>query len=120
MKPSTKRTLKKLFLNITSVLFAVVLTGNVIAGENAGQINQFLGTKTSETISTLPAGQEETYARYFESKYSLIVNPCECPEEERSREIVFILFKNIVLISLIWELSYGSLQIFFGKKQTSP
>ena len=57
---------------------------------------------------------------YFESKYSLIVNPCECPEEERSREIVFILFKNIVLISLIWELSYGSLQIFFGKKQTSP
>ena len=35
MKPSTKRTLKKLFLNITAALFAVVLTGNVIAGENA-------------------------------------------------------------------------------------
>ena len=45
MKSSTTRTLKKVFLNITVALFAVVLTGNVIAGENAGQINQFLGTK---------------------------------------------------------------------------
>ena len=72
MKPSTKRTLKKLFLNVTSALFAVVLTGNIIAGENAGQINQFLGTKTSKTVSTLPAGQEEGYARYFDSKFSTI------------------------------------------------
>ena len=96
MKPSTKRTLKKLFLNITSALFAVVLTGNVIAGENAGQINQFLGTKTSETISTLPAGQEETYARYFESKYSSIAE-LKAAGEAKVREVEgegIVLLKN--------------------------
>ena len=70
MKPKTRRTLKKVFLNVTAGLFALIFTGNVIAGENAGQINQVLGTKTSETISTLPAGQEEGYARYFESNFS--------------------------------------------------
>ena len=96
MKPSTRRTLKKLFLNITSALFAVVLTGNVIAGENAGQINQFLGTKTSETISTLPAGQEETYARYFESKYSSIAE-LKAAGEAKVREVEgegIVLLKN--------------------------
>ena len=96
MKPSTRRTLKKLFLNITSALFAVVLTGNVIAGENAGQINQFLGTKTSETISTLPAGQEETYARYFESKYASIVE-LKAAGEAKVREVEgegIVLLKN--------------------------
>lgn len=96
MKPSTRRTLKKLFLNITSALFAVVLTGNVIAGENAGQINQFLGTKTSETISTLPAGQEETYARYFESKYSSIAE-LKAAGEAKVRQVEgegIVLLKN--------------------------
>ena len=72
MKASAKRTWKKIFLNLTTALFAIVFTGNVIAGENAGQINQFLGTKTSKTISTLPKGQEEGYSRYFDSKYSTI------------------------------------------------
>ena len=96
MKPSTRRTLKKLFLNITSALFAVVLTGNVIAGENAGQINQFLGTKTSETISTLPAGQTETYARYFESKYASIAE-LKAAGEAKVREVEgegIVLLKN--------------------------
>ena len=96
MKPSARRTLKKLFLNITSALFAVVLTGNVIAGENAGQINQFLGTKTSETISTLPAGQEETYARYFESKYSSIAE-LKAAGEAKVRQVEgegIVLLKN--------------------------
>ncbi len=72
MKASSKRTLKKVFLNITAALFCLIFTGNIIAGENQGQINQVLGTKTSEIISTLPAGQEEGYARYFDSKYSSI------------------------------------------------
>ena len=96
MKPSARRTLKKLFLNITSALCAVVLTGNVIAGENAGQINQFLGTKTSETISTLPAGQEETYARYFESKYSSIAE-LKAAGEAKVRQVEgegIVLLKN--------------------------
>ncbi len=96
MKPSTNRTLKKLFLNITTALFALVFTGNVIAGENAGQINQFLGTKTSMTISTLPAGQEEGYARYFDSKYSSIAE-LKAAGEAKVREVEgegIVLLKN--------------------------
>ncbi|MBR5705812.1 MAG: glycoside hydrolase family 3 C-terminal domain-containing protein, partial [Deltaproteobacteria bacterium] len=96
MKPSTRRTLKKLFLNITSALFAVVLTGNVIAGENEGQVNQFFGTQTSKIISTLPAGQEETYARYFESKYSSIAE-LKAAGEAKVREVEgegIVLLKN--------------------------
>ena len=60
MKPSTKRTLKKIFLNVSAALFCVIFTGNVIAGENAGQINQFMGTKTSKTISTPPGRKRAT------------------------------------------------------------
>ena len=96
MKPSTKRTLKKIFLNVATALFAVVFTGNVIAGENAGQINQFLGTKTSKTISTLPAGQEEGYSRYFDSKYSSIAD-LKAAGEAKVREVEgegIVLLKN--------------------------
>ncbi len=96
MKPSKKRTLKKVFLNITTVLFALVLTGNVIAGENAGQINQFLGTKTSETVSTLPKGQEEGYARYFDSKYASVAE-LKAAGEAKVREVEgegIVLLKN--------------------------
>ena len=96
MKASTKRTLKKLFLNVTAGLFALIFTGNVIAGENAGQINQVLGTKTSETISTLPAGQEEGYARYFDSKFSSIAE-LKKAGEAKVREVEsegIVLLKN--------------------------
>ncbi|MDO5326348.1 MAG: glycoside hydrolase family 3 C-terminal domain-containing protein [Clostridia bacterium] len=96
MKPSTKRTLKKLFLNISAALFCVIFTGNIIAGENAGQINQFMGTKTSKTISTLPAGQEEGYARYFDSKYSSIAE-LKAAGEAKVREVEgegIVLLKN--------------------------
>ena len=72
MKPSSKRTLKKAFLNITAGLCAIVFTGNVIAGECAGQINSALGTATSKVVSTLAEGETEGYARYFESKYNSI------------------------------------------------
>ena len=96
MKPSGKRTLKKVFLNLTVALFALVLTGNVIAGENAGQLNQFLGTKTSKTISTLPAGQEEGYSRYFDSKYGSIAE-LKAAGEAKVREVEgegIVLLKN--------------------------
>ncbi|MBQ8137307.1 MAG: glycoside hydrolase family 3 C-terminal domain-containing protein, partial [Clostridia bacterium] len=96
MKPSTKRTLKKVFLNVTTALFAVVFTGNVIAGENAGQINQVLGTVTSKTISTAPAGMEETYARYFESRYSSLAE-LKAAGEAKVREVEsegIVLLKN--------------------------
>lgn len=96
MKASTKRTLKKIFLNVTAALFALLYTGNVIAGENAGQINQFLGIKTSKTVSTLPAGQEEGYSRYFESKYSSVAD-LKAAGEAKVREVEgegIVLLKN--------------------------
>ena len=96
MKPSTKRTLKKVFLNVTAGLFAVIFTGNIIAGENAGQINQVMGTKTSKTISTLPAGQEEGYARYFDSQFSSIAE-LKAAGEAKVREVEgegIVLLKN--------------------------
>ncbi len=96
MKASTRRTLKKLFLNLSAGLFCVVFTGNVIAGDNAGQINQFLGTKTSMTVSTLPEGQEETYARYFDSKFSSIAE-LKAAGEAKVREVEgegIVLLKN--------------------------
>ena len=96
MKSSTRRTLKKIFLNITAVLFALIFTGNIIAGENAGQINQVLGTKTSKTISTLPAGQEEGYARYFDSAFTSIAQ-LKAAGEAKVREVEgegIVLLKN--------------------------
>lgn len=96
MKATTKRTLKKLFLNVTAALFAVVFTGNIIAGENAGQINQVMGTKTSMTVSTLPEGQEEGYTRYFDSKYSSI-KELKAAGEAKVREVEgegIVLLKN--------------------------
>ena len=96
MKASTKRTLKKLFLNVSAGLLALVYTGNVIAGENAGQINQVLGTKTSMTISTAPAGEEEGYARYFDSKFSSIAE-LKAAGEAKVREVEgegIVLLKN--------------------------
>ena len=96
MKPSTKRTLKKVFLNVTVGLFAVIFTGNIIAGENAGQINQVLGTVTSKTISTAPAGTEEGYTRYFESKYSSVAE-LKAAGEAKVREVEgegIVLLKN--------------------------
>ena len=79
-----------------------------------------MSLKLADRFFTIGATRESPRTLCFESKCSLIVNPCECPEEERSREVVFILFENTVVISLIWELSYGSLQIFFGKKTNIP
>ena len=96
MKSSTRRTLKKIFLNITAVLFALIFTGNIIAGENAGQINQVLGTKTSKTISTLPAGQEEGYVRYFDSAFTSIAQ-LKAAGEAKVREVEgegIVLLKN--------------------------
>ena len=86
MKPSSKRTLKKAFLNITAGLCAIVFTGNVIAGECAGQINSALGTATSKVVSTLAEGETEGYARYFESKYNSIAE-LKAAGEAKVREV---------------------------------
>ncbi len=96
MKPSSKRTLKKAFLNITAGLCAIVFTGNVIAGECAGQINSALGTATSKVVSTLAEGETEGYARYFESKYNSIAE-LKASGEAKVREVEgegIVLLKN--------------------------
>ena len=96
MKPSSKRTLKKAFLNITAGLCAIVFTGNVIAGECAGQINSALGTATSKVVSTLAEGETEGYARYYESKYNSIAE-LKAAGEAKVREVEgegIVLLKN--------------------------
>ena len=96
MKPSSKRTLKKAFLHITAGLCAIVFTGNVIAGECAGQINSALGTATSKVVSTLAEGETEGYARYFESKYNSIAE-LKAAGEAKVREVEgegIVLLKN--------------------------
>ena len=96
MKRSTKRALKKVFLNITSGLFVLVFTGNIIAGENAGQINQVLGTTTSKMISTAPEGVEEGYTRYYDSKFTSVAE-LKAAGEAKVREVEgegIVLLKN--------------------------
>ena len=96
MKPSTRRTLKKLFLNVTAGLCAIVFTGNVIAGECAGQINSVLGTATSKVVSTLEEGEEEGYARYFESQFNSVAE-LKAAGEAKVREVEgegIVLLKN--------------------------
>lgn len=91
-KRSGKRTLKKIFLNITVILFALIFTGNIIANENAGQINQVLGTKTSETITD----PNEGYARYAQSSYDS-VKALKAAGEAKVREVEsegIVLLKN--------------------------
>jgi beta-glucosidase len=95
MKASKKRTLKKVFLNVTATLFAVIFTGNVIAGECAGQINSALGTTTSKVVSTAD-GEDEGYARYYESQYSSIAE-LKAAGEAKVREVEgegIVLLKN--------------------------
>lgn len=73
MKPSTKRTLKKVFLNVSAALLTIAYVGNLVAAENAGQINAFLGTSTSKTVK-IDETLEEDYPRYFESKFTSIAD----------------------------------------------
>lgn len=71
MKPSTKRTLKKVFLNVSAALLTIAYVGSMVAAENAGQINAFLGTSTSKTVK-IDETLEEDYPRYFESTFQSI------------------------------------------------
>ncbi|MBQ8092955.1 MAG: glycoside hydrolase family 3 protein [Clostridia bacterium] len=93
-KRSGKRTLKKVFLNLCVILFALIFTGNIIARENAGQINQVLGTKTSETINT--GDGSEGYARYATSSFDS-VKALKAAGEAKVREVEsegIVLLKN--------------------------
>lgn len=74
MKSTSKhRTLKKVFLNVTACLTALVVTGSIIANECEVQLNSFLGTSSTKIVTTLPDGvTEEGYVRYYDSKYSTL------------------------------------------------
>ena len=74
MKSTSKhRTLKKVFLNVTACLTALVVTGNIIANECEVQLNSFLGTSSTKIVTKLPDGvTEEGYVRYYDSKYSTL------------------------------------------------
>ncbi len=90
------RTLKKVFLNVTAALLAMVFAGSTIANECAGQINSTLGLATSKIISTLPEGQTEAYPRYFESVYSSLAE-LKAAGEAKVREVEgegIVLLKN--------------------------
>ena len=69
MKSTSKhRTLKKVFLNVTACLTALVVTGSIIANECEVQLNSFLGTSSTKIVTNLPEG----YVRYYDSKYSTL------------------------------------------------
>ena len=74
MKSTSKhRTLKKVFLNVTACLTALVVTGSIIANECEVQLNSFLGTSSTKIVTNLPEGvTEEGYVRYYDSKYSTL------------------------------------------------
>ena len=74
MKSTSKhRTLKKVFLNVTACLTALVVTGSIIANECEVQLNSFLGTSSTKIVTKLPDGvTEEGYVRYYDSKYSTL------------------------------------------------
>ncbi len=96
MKATTKRTLKKVFLNVTAILLALVVTGSTIANECAGQINSALGLATSKIVSTLPEGQTEEYTRYFKSAYNSLAE-LKAAGEAKVREVEgegIVLLKN--------------------------
>ena len=72
MKSSKKRTLKKFFANLMIGLLIVVYFGNTIAGQFSGQINSFLGTSTSMTVTDGDDSGE--YVRYYESTFSSVAD----------------------------------------------
>ena len=64
MRSSTKRVLKKIFANVMVALLILVYFANGIAGQFSGQINSFLGTSTSMTV-TEGDGASAEYVRYY-------------------------------------------------------
>ena len=73
MRREIKTTLKKIFLNVTSVGLAVFMLGSVIASENAAAVNTALGAKTYKIVDA-ESGKNGEYVRYYESKYDSIAD----------------------------------------------
>lgn len=115
MKSSKKRTLKKVFANVAIGLLIVTYFGNTIAGQFSGQINSFLGTSTSMTVTDGEDSGE--YVRYYESAYSSVADLKEAglaKAEEAEAEGAVLLKNNGVLPLKNPEVS------LFGATATSP
>ena len=115
MKSSKKRTLKKVFANVTIGLLIVAYFGNTIAGQFSGQINSFLGTSTSMTVTDGEDSGE--YVRYYESEFSSVADLKEAglaKAEEAEAEGAVLLKNNGVLPLKNPEVS------LFGATATSP
>lgn len=72
MRSSKKRTLKKIYTNITAVLLVIVYFAGTIANDFSGQINSFLGITTTQMVSE--DGSSGEYARYFESEFTSVAD----------------------------------------------
>lgn len=72
-RKSSRRLLKKLLLNLFAILLALAFFVNVVANENAGQLNAFLGIPTTKT-AYVGEGEPGPYPRYFESAYESIAD----------------------------------------------
>lgn len=73
MNSSKKRTLKKVFTNISIALLIIAYFGNAIAGQFTAQINSFLGTSSSAIVSI--DGSEigsDNFIRYYETKFGSV------------------------------------------------
>ena len=62
-----KRLLMKILANVSIALLILVYFANSLAGQFAGQINSFLGTSTTQMVST--GGGDEGFVRYYETAY---------------------------------------------------
>ncbi|MCD8022596.1 MAG: glycoside hydrolase family 3 C-terminal domain-containing protein [Lachnospiraceae bacterium] len=72
-KTKSRRTPKKIFTNVVAILLCLVYFANVLAGEYSGQVNAFLGTSTTKTVSKDGSDTSDTeYTRYYESVYSSV------------------------------------------------
>ncbi len=67
----SRTTAKKILLNISVALLAVFYMLNVIANENAGQINSTLGIAATKTVY-IGDGDPNEYPRYYTSDYDSI------------------------------------------------
>lgn len=69
-----KTTLKKIFLNVTSVGLAILVTGSVIANENIAAVNSALGVQTYRIVNEQGEDTSSEYVRYYESNYDSIAD----------------------------------------------
>lgn len=75
MKSRTKRTLKKVFTNISAALLVVSYFGNTIANEFSGQINSFLGISTTKMVSKDGGTVDDSvYTRYYDSEFTSVAD----------------------------------------------